>query len=396
MSQIRSAGMLDVAPLIGRMGCSPLHISTYVVTDMSIVIAALTCVTAYPFRSVRCTAFYNDVLYTAVRCMLERITIPQSRYLNASTSARYIAYCKRRSITPDTITVSACDDSKVDAHWLGASEADAVILYLHGGGYTQSANEGNLQYMTRLVKDLNGEEASSSVAVLILAYTLAPEARHPAQLREAAAVLSYLITKTGRKPSNIFVSGDSAGGNLALVLLSHLLHPHPEVAAVKLEEPLGGALLYSPWAGFSTDYPSYDNVELDMLSPLALRKWSAMFLDKANPTDPELDPGAVSGDAYTEACKNPSSWWKGIHRIVSDVFVSYGGYEVLADPIKELETHLKEGWVEGSGDLSRVMFVGAPKEAHIQPIIDAMMPGAKAKSSTQVAIEKWYAARLRK
>jgi acetyl esterase/lipase len=328
--------------------------------------------------------------------MLERITIPQSRYLNPSTSSRYLAYCKRRNIKPNTVAVDIGEDSTVDAHWLGASDADAVILYLHGGAYTQSVNEGNLQYISRLLKDLNGEDTGRPVAALVLAYTLAPGATHPTQLREASATLSHLVTKTGRKPSNIFVSGDSAGGNLALALLSHLLHPHPGVAAVKLEESLGGALLYSPWVGFSTDYPSYENLELDMLSPLALRKWSAMLLHKASPTNPESDPGTISGDAYTEACKNPSSWWNGIHRIVSDVFVSYGGYEVLADSIKELETHFKEGWVEGSGDLSRVMFLGAPKEAHIQPILDAMMPGARAKSSTQVAVEKWYAARLQK
>lgn len=328
--------------------------------------------------------------------MLERITIPQSRYLNPSTSARYLAYCKQRAITPNTITVDVGDGSNVDAHWIGASDVDAVVLYLHGGGYTQSANEGNFQYMNRLVKDLNGKEGVRSVAVLILAYTLAPEATHPTQLREAAAALSYLITNTGRTPSNIFVSGDSAGGNLALALLSHLLHPHPEVPAVKLEEPLGGTLLYSPWAGFSTDYTSYNNIKLDMLSPLALRKWSAMFLNKANSSDPESDPGAVSGDAYTEACKNPASWWNGMHRIVGDVFVSYGGYEVLADPIKELEAQMKKGWVESGGDWDRVVFIGAPKEAHIQPILDVMAPGSGTKSRTQVAIEKWYAARLQK
>jgi acetyl esterase/lipase len=194
----------------------------------------------------------------------------------------------------------------------------------------------------------------------------------------------------------MFISGDSTGGNLALALLSHLLHPHLEVPAVNLEEPLGGALLYSPWAVFRTEYPSYDNLNLDMLSPLALRKWSAMFLNKTNSSDPEADPGPVSGDAYTEACKNPSSWWNDMYRTVSDVFVSYGSYEVLADPIKDLETHMKEGWVGSGCDLSRVVFMGASKEAHIQPILDVMAPASGTKRSTQVAIEKWYAARLQK
>jgi acetyl esterase/lipase len=110
--------------------------------------------------------------------MLEHITIPQSRYLNASTSARDIAYCEWRGIVSNTTTVAVSEVSKVDAHWLGASDADAVILYLHGGGYTQSANEGNFRYMARLVKDLNGEKSGRSVTVPVLTYTLAPEATH--------------------------------------------------------------------------------------------------------------------------------------------------------------------------------------------------------------------------
>lgn len=65
--------------------------------------------------------------------MLGRITIPQSRYLNPSTSTRYVAYCKRRAITSNTITVDVGDGNEVDAHWLGAFDAEAVILYLHGG-----------------------------------------------------------------------------------------------------------------------------------------------------------------------------------------------------------------------------------------------------------------------
>ncbi|KAF2822349.1 alpha/beta-hydrolase [Ophiobolus disseminans] len=370
-----SVGVLSLAPLIGQ-----------------IVFTAITQALTYPLRSIRCTALYNDVLYAAVRCMMEHITIKQSRYLNSSTSALYAAFCKGKSITPNTEYIDIVDGDKVAAHWLGNPNARHVVLYFHGGGYTQSANHGNFYYLSRLVRDLNPEKGNS-FAVLLLAYTLAPEATHPTQLREASAALTYLVNKTGRSPSDVFVSGDSAGGNLALMLLSHALHPHPQVPSIGLEAPLGGALLYSPWAGFGTGFASYDNIKLDMLSPLALRKWSAMFLNKANTDDPEADPGPVSGDAYTEACKNPASWWTGLHKVVGDVFVAYGSYEVLADPIKELEKNLIAGWAAGGGDPNRVIFVEGAKEAHIAPIIDIMTPSRKTKSSTQTAIEEWYKAR---
>jgi acetyl esterase/lipase len=338
---------------------------------------------------------YNDVLYAAIRCLLDRITIPQSRYLQKSTSDGYLVHCKAQGVTPKTVYIEVGDGTRIAGHWMGSSKAHMVIYFLHGGGYTQPASEGNYKYATRLLEDLNATKGQRSIALLMLEYTLVPGATYPTQLKEAAAGLKYLLTDTGRKPSNIFISGDSAGGNLAVALLSHILHPHQDVPAVKIDQPLGGALLYSPWVGFSTDYPSFDNYQLDVMSALALRKWSAMLLNKSNPSDPEADPGPVAGDAYTEACKNPASWWQGMHSVCGEMFVCYGSDEVLADAIKEWEGPMKNGWIEGGGEPSRVVFIRGAREAHVAPIIDVMTLGANAKSNTQTAIEEWYKARLR-
>ena len=328
--------------------------------------------------------------------MLTRMTIPQARFLTPTTSASYVAHCKKHKVQPKTIQIRA-KDREVNAHWIGDPDAETVVLYLHGGGYTQPASDGHFENLEGLVEDLKMKQRFRSVAFLFLAYSLAPEATHPTQLTEAAAALSHLLDNTGRVPSNVFISGDSAGGNLALAVLSHLLHPHAAVPAVKLEQPLGGALLYSPWASFSTDYHSYaSNATLDMLPPLGLRRWSAMFLGKSNPADAEADPGPVTGDAWTDTSRNPASWWHGLPRVVSDVFVAYGSYEVFTDPIMELERAMKKGWAESDGELSRVVFLEGVKEAHIAPIVDLMAPGKSRKSDTRLAIEGWYKARLQK
>jgi acetyl esterase/lipase len=343
----------------------------------------------FPFRNVRPTSLFTDVLYAAIRCAFNRITIAHSRYLSPSTTECYLAHCKKANVTPQTLEVEG-----VAAHWIGSPDAEKVVLYLHGGGYTQPASPGYFGYTNRLVKDLNGQTGSHSIAVLFLAYTLAPEATHPTQLREAATILSHLITKTGRSPSDVLLSGDSAGANLVVAVPSHILHPHPEVLAVNLQQPLLGAMLYSPWVGFNTNYPSFDNEPFDIVAPLSLRKWSAMFLSKANSVDAEVDPGPVSGDAYTEACLNDPAWWHGTHDVVGDMFVSYGGYEVLADHIRIWKNQLTTGWIEGSGDASRVAFLEVLKEAHVAPIFE-FMAGSSKKSDTQVAIEKWYRLRLK-
>jgi hypothetical protein len=84
-----------------------------------------------------------------------------------------------------------------------------------------------------------------------------------------------------------------------------------------------------------------------------------------------------------------------MHSVCGEMFVCYGSDEVLADAIKEWEGPMKNGWIEGGGEPSRVVFIRGAREAHVAPIIDVMTPGANAKSNTQTAIEEWYKARLR-
>lgn len=81
----------------------------------------------------------------------------------------------------------------------------------------------------------------------------------------------------------IVLAGDSAGGNMSLALLSHLLHPNPEVKPrIELNEPLAGAVLISPWVKFATDDDSVKrNATSDMVTPQAANRWSSLFLGKS-------------------------------------------------------------------------------------------------------------------
>ena len=82
------------------------------------------------------------------------------------------------------------------------------------------------------------------VAVIMLSYTLTPEARCPRQLQQGVELLLYLTTTLGKDPSDIVLAGDFAGGNLALAVLSHISHPHEAVPVVELSRPLRGVLLF--------------------------------------------------------------------------------------------------------------------------------------------------------
>jgi acetyl esterase/lipase len=120
-----------------------------------------------------------------------------------------------------------------------------LIIYFPGGGYCLPALPGHFSYLEALSTDI--EQHGKSIGVLSLVYQLAPKARWPRQLQLAVVVLQYAIQRLGKRPSDIILQGDSAGAHLALALLSHLAHPHPQdiVPRFSVDEPLRGTLLLS-------------------------------------------------------------------------------------------------------------------------------------------------------
>ena len=70
---------------------------------------------------------------------------------------------------------------------------------------------------------------------------------------------------------------------MALSLISHLLHPHPDVEKVELSEPLAGAILVSPWVKFGTDDDSVKrNMTSDYVTAAAADRWSSAYLGKCH------------------------------------------------------------------------------------------------------------------
>jgi hypothetical protein len=69
---------------------------------------------------------------------------------------------------------------------------------------------------------------------------------------------------------------------MALSLLSHILHPHPQVAddlRIQLSGPLAGAILTSPWIKFPTDDDSATrNAGSDFVHKAAADRWASAFL----------------------------------------------------------------------------------------------------------------------
>ena len=122
----------------------------------------------------------------------------------------------------------------MDAAWMRLSREHRrrrFILYCHGGGYTS----GGLGFSKVLASKLT---RATGMDTLAFDYRLAPEHPYPAAVEDALTAWGHLES-LGIAPGDIVLAGDSAGGNLALVL------------CLKLREAgrglPGALLLMSPW-----------------------------------------------------------------------------------------------------------------------------------------------------
>jgi phosphinothricin tripeptide acetyl hydrolase len=107
-----------------------------------------------------------------------------------------------------------------------------VVVHLHGGAYTS----GSLATHRRFAGTLS---ELAGLPVLLVDYRLAPEHPFPAALDDATAVLGWLTGERGVDPARVVLSGDSAGGGLAL---SALVAWRDAGGAA-----LAGGVLLSPW-----------------------------------------------------------------------------------------------------------------------------------------------------
>lgn len=119
---------------------------------------------------------------------------------------------------------------------------DALILYLHGGGYVLGGMEYAEGFGTLIA-------AETGVKVCCLEYRLAPEHKFPAALDDAFDTYRFLI-ESGFPPEKILLCGESAGGGLIYAL------------SLKLKAegcPLPrGIIALSPWSDLTLSGSSYE------------------------------------------------------------------------------------------------------------------------------------------
>jgi acetyl esterase/lipase len=156
-----------------------------------------------------------------------------------------------------------------------AGSPSCVVIHLHGGGFVFGSPASYRNRAMRLSYRFDAE-------VFVPDYRLAPEHSFPAALEDA--MVAYRYARALRPGAPIFVTGDSAGGGLAVSLLVRLRHlggPMPD-----------GAILLSPWTDLSASGASVDdNRRKDRwLTRAHLSKWASYYAGDADPRTPLISP----------------------------------------------------------------------------------------------------------
>jgi len=233
------------------------------------------------------------------------------------------------TLTPRTLGGRPALDVQV-----AGADGDAVILYLHGGGYVVGSARTGANLAAPLAR-------RTGLPAVSLEYRLAPEHPFPAAVDDALAAYKELLG-SGRP---IVIVGDSAGGGAALATL---------VAARREGLPLPVAVVvFSPWVDLTLSGESMDaRGDLDPLFSRAhMAGYAEHYLAGHDPRDELASPllADLTG--------------------LPPLLIQVGSAEVLLDDSLRLAVRAAQHEV----DVSLDVVAGAP---HVYPLMAGVMDEA--------------------
>lgn len=114
-----------------------------------------------------------------------------------------------RANSTETITDYMKERCRLDFYHPAARNGFATVVWFHGGGLTGGERSVPAPLM------------GQGIAVAAVGYRLAPKARCPDYIEDAAAAVAWTfanVSKFGGDPNRIFVAGHSAGGYLTAMV----------------------------------------------------------------------------------------------------------------------------------------------------------------------------------
>ena len=152
--------------------------------------------------------------------------------------------------------------------------SEAVILYIHGGGFRLGSVDSHLKLMSDIANEV-------SCQLVGINYPLMPEAIYPSQLDHCFNVYCELVKQ--HSAQNIVVMGDSAGGGLAASLLQKVKQTDSGIALP------GACVLLSAWLDMTLSGESYvtreqsDPVHKTKMLKVLAKEYAGDTTDLADP-----------------------------------------------------------------------------------------------------------------
>ncbi|WEK43927.1 MAG: alpha/beta hydrolase [Candidatus Sphingomonas colombiensis] len=122
-----------------------------------------------------------------------------------------------------------------------------VVVFYHGGGFVIGDIDTHASFTAEMARQLD-------LPVVSIDYRLAPEAPWPAAPDDCEAAARWIAgnpAELGRVATSLVLSGDSAGGNLTIVV-AMLLRDDPAAVPVIAQGPI------YPAADMTKEYPSFN------------------------------------------------------------------------------------------------------------------------------------------
>ncbi len=227
-----------------------------------------------------------------------------------------------------------------------------VILHMHGGAFFVGSSDAYRPFAANLA-------LAADAIVGVLDYRLAPESPYPAAPEDALNAYRALLQQ-GIPAQRITLSGDSAGGNLALVTLL-------QIKEARLPTPAAGVLL-SPWTDLTGSGESVisNAREESMLPAGRIAEAARLYAGTAELRHWRISPlfGEYAG--------------------LPPLCIHVGAGEILRDDARRVASCAKEAGVA-------VTLKEWPKAPHVFPIFADFLPEGRAAIAE---IAQWLSERL--
>jgi acetyl esterase/lipase len=258
---------------------------------------------------------------------------PQRKYITPTTGEAITSWALGENVTHSVELVEVISYPNVSLHKLEfgkpkSRDEGLKLFYIHGGGFANPiAGPAHLPLIRDLASSMGANE------VYIPEYSLAPAHRYPTPHVQVVECLRSLLQHTS--PKRIVLAGDSAGGNLVLSALAHMLTPSPYVKPLESEAPFRAAVLICPYTTvhhLDSDLPiSYtSNAGHDYLSRASETTFRGWYQPKYG--EVYAEPGAVGAE-----------FWDDLRTKVDRVYAVAGDWEILRDDIVTFGHRLQEG-----------------------------------------------------